>query len=98
LRDGFTLGTPYYLTGFKLLLSVNGVGPKAALTILSTYDYSSLMRIIYSKDSKALTLVSGIGKTNFLLRTIFLDGLLEFLFGHVYNLVSAPDGGRTDDL
>lgn len=46
---------------FKLLINVNSVGPKAALTILSSMDLDQLMMAIASDDKKAMTKVPGIG-------------------------------------
>lgn len=47
---------------FRLLLSVSGVGPKAALGILSVTDVGTLSASISAKDVSVLTKVSGIGK------------------------------------
>lgn len=46
---------------FKQLISVNGVGPKAALSILSDITPSKLALCIASGDSKTLTKSPGIG-------------------------------------
>ncbi|MCD8341303.1 MAG: Holliday junction branch migration protein RuvA [Clostridiales bacterium] len=47
---------------FLLLISVSGVGPKAALSILSTSAPSSLALAIITGDLKALTSAPGVGK------------------------------------
>ena len=47
---------------FKLLTSVSGVGPKAALAILSQFPADKLALLITSGDSQSLTAASGIGK------------------------------------
>lgn len=47
---------------FKLLLSVSGVGPKMAQTILSGMDTMTLRETIVAGNSKALTNISGVGK------------------------------------
>lgn len=47
---------------FELLLSVSGIGPKSALSILSIADVATLSRAIGEGDSTYLTRVSGIGK------------------------------------
>lgn len=49
------------LNCFKLLISVSGVGPKAALLILSDYNAEKFALIVASGDSKALTKTKGIG-------------------------------------
>lgn len=46
---------------FKLLISINGVGAKAALSILSFYSPEQVMLFIASQDSKSLTAAAGIG-------------------------------------
>lgn len=49
------------LETFKLLISINGVGAKAALSILSFYSPDKVLLFIATGDSKALTAASGIG-------------------------------------
>ena len=46
---------------FKLLLTVSGVGPKAALSILSGMDAGSFALTVATGDHKALSKVKGIG-------------------------------------
>lgn len=50
------------LNSFKLLLGVSGVGPKAALAILSSSTPESLAMAIVTEDTKSLTAAPGIGK------------------------------------
>ena len=47
---------------FELLISVSGVGPKAALSILSSITPESLALAIIGDDETALTVAPGIGK------------------------------------
>jgi Holliday junction DNA helicase RuvA len=47
---------------FRLLLSVNGVGPKVALAVLGTLSPDELRTAVVSEDAAALTAVPGIGK------------------------------------
>ena len=47
---------------FELLLGVSGVGPKAALSILSSATPESLALAIINDDETALTIAPGIGK------------------------------------
>ncbi len=49
------------LETFKLLISINGVGAKAALSILSFYSPDKVLLFIATGDSKSLTAASGIG-------------------------------------
>ena len=50
------------LSCFKMLISVSGVGPKAALNILSSSTPEALAMAILAGDEKALTVAPGIGK------------------------------------
>lgn len=50
------------LSSFKMLLGVSGVGPKAALAILSSGTPDQLALSIVTGDEKSLTGVPGIGK------------------------------------
>ncbi len=47
---------------FELLLAVSGVGPKAALSILSTLEPSKLALAVSQGDVKAISSAPGIGK------------------------------------
>ena len=47
---------------FKRLLGASGVGPKVALSMLSTYSCHRLIQALVEKDVVALTQVSGVGK------------------------------------
>ena len=47
---------------FDLLVTVNGVGPKAALAFLSVLAPDALRRAIATGDVSALTIVPGVGK------------------------------------
>ena len=58
----YGFATQNELNSFKLLLSVSGVGPKAALAILSSTTPESLALAIVTEDAKALTAAPGIGK------------------------------------
>ncbi len=49
------------LNAFEKLISVNGVGPKAALSILSTLSPKELYIALSSNDSKAISRAQGIG-------------------------------------
>lgn len=50
------------LRSFKLLIGVSGVGPKAALSILSSTTPQQLAMAVVMGDEKALTAAPGIGK------------------------------------
>ena len=46
---------------FKLLIGISGVGPKAAIAILSALSPASLVRAVLSQDAKAISAAQGIG-------------------------------------
>ena len=50
------------LNCFQMLIGVSGVGPKAALSILSAATPESLAMSVITGDEKALTVAPGIGK------------------------------------
>ena len=47
---------------FELLLGVSGVGPKAALAIVSGYEPDQIRRAVATADHALFTSISGIGK------------------------------------
>ncbi len=49
------------LTLFKKLITVSGVGPKVALSLLSAMDHSSIISAIITQDSKLLSSAPGVG-------------------------------------
>ncbi len=58
----FGFATQEELNLFQQLISVSGVGPKAALSILSASTPANLALSIITGDEKALTVAPGIGK------------------------------------
>lgn len=50
------------LDAFRKLITVSGVGAKAAVSILSSFTLEQLQQAIVFEDSKALTKANGIGK------------------------------------
>ena len=58
----FGFGTPDEKRVFEKLLSVSGVGPKLALSVLSTLGPMELLQAVESNDLASLTKVSGVGK------------------------------------
>ncbi|MBQ3562548.1 MAG: Holliday junction branch migration protein RuvA [Clostridia bacterium] len=59
--DLFGFSSKEEIKSFKLLTSVNGVGPKAAIAILSEFSPEYLYSYIAASDYKSLTLASGVG-------------------------------------
>ena len=58
----FGFSSQQELSSFKMLIGVSGVGPKAALAILSSTTPNNLALSIVTGDEKALTAAPGIGK------------------------------------
>ncbi len=59
--DLFGFSTVEELEAFKLIISVNGVGPKVGIALLSEFTPQQLFIYIGSNDPKALTAASGVG-------------------------------------
>ncbi len=47
---------------FELLITVSGVGPKAAISLLSSLNTDAMILAVLNDDAKALTAAPGIGK------------------------------------
>ncbi|NMA37595.1 MAG: Holliday junction branch migration protein RuvA, partial [Papillibacter sp.] len=60
--DIYGFATQRELNSFKLLIGISGVGPKAALSILSACSPEELAMAVIEGNEKALTLAQGIGK------------------------------------
>ena len=60
--DLFGFYTQSELNSFKMLIGVSGVGPKAAIAILSSATPEALAMAIVTGDEKTLTAAPGIGK------------------------------------
>ena len=58
----YGFATQEELNLFQQLISVSGVGPKAALSILSSSTPANLALSIITGDEKALTCAQGVGK------------------------------------
>ena len=60
--DIYGFSTRDELRCFELLLGVTGVGPKAAIAILSSTSPERFMLAIMTQDEKSLTAAQGVGK------------------------------------
>lgn len=47
---------------FELLIGISGVGPKAAISLLSTVNTETLVMAVYNEDLKTLTAAPNIGR------------------------------------
>ena len=57
----FGFATEEELSSFKLLITVSGVGPKAAIAILSLLTPQKLALAICTEDKKSISAASGVG-------------------------------------
>lgn len=99
--DLYGFSTQAELSSFKMLLGVSGVGPKAALAILSSGTPDQLALSIVTGDEKSLTGVPGIGKK--IAQRIILelkDKLAKEQTGfdaRMGTLSTIPAGGKTQE-
>lgn len=89
------------LNCFKMLIAVSGVGPKAALAVLSIATPSQLALAIITEDAKILTQAPGIGKK--IAQRIVLElrdkmskGQLEGAAGKAAEAIAAPAKGAVN--
>jgi Holliday junction DNA helicase RuvA len=54
--------TPEEKQLFELLLSVNGIGPKLAINLLSGISSADFIRAVFMEDRQTLTKIPGVGK------------------------------------
>jgi len=78
---------------FLKLIAVTGIGPKAAISVLSAYDPDTFVRIVASDDLDAITAVSGVGKKSGQRIILELKDKLSPLAGELGIAVGGPDGG-----
>lgn len=63
---------------FEQLLTISGVGPKVALSILSTYEMERVREIVLDGDSKLLSKVPGLGSKGAQKIILELRGKIDF--------------------
>lgn len=78
---------------FLMLIGVSGIGPKAAMAILSAYDPESFVRIVATEDLDAITAVSGVGKKSGQRILLELKDKLAPLAGDLSGIAARGDGG-----
>ena len=82
------------LNVFRLLIGVNGIGPKAGLNILSCLSPDELRFAVLSGDAKAISATPGIGKKT--AEKLILE--LKDKLNIEDMLVHAAHGGDSEDL
>lgn len=83
------------LEAFKLLISVSGVGPKAAMAILSLFTPEALFAAIIAEDTKGISRASGVGGKTAARIVLELRDKVSKAYG-VIPAVSVP--GHTGDV
>jgi Holliday junction DNA helicase RuvA len=66
---------------FLTLLGVDGVGPKVALSVLSTLNLDTVQRAVFSEDADLLSRVPGVGKKTAQKIQLYLKDRLKPLSG-----------------
>ena len=84
------------LSVFELLIGISGVGPKAALSVLTALNVEELHMAVLSEDSKAISRANGIGsKTAQRIIIELKDKIkLEDIYGELP--FESPDANVTD--
>lgn len=98
MQDGiefFGFADKQELGCFKMLLGVSGVGPKAALAILSDIDPNNFALCVATGDHKLLTKTKGIGPK--MAQRIILE-LKDKITKEQINFVSATSTGKADRI
>ena len=81
---------------FAKLISVSGVGPKVALSALSSYSANDLIGVIATQDAARLAKIPGIGKKT--AQRILVDLKDSFASFASMELGSSPDSGAEPAL
>ena len=74
---------------FETLITINGVGPRLALAILSIFDSDTLHTVVETEDSDSLIRVPGVGKRTANRIILELKGKIEQISPDIQRL--APD-------
>lgn len=84
---------------FELLLSVTGIGPKVALSILSAMDAESLARTVAADDTRSLVRIPGLGlKTAQRLVLELREKLAAFAFERKVDQIQAKTQKPAEDI
>jgi Holliday junction DNA helicase RuvA len=77
------------LEAFKLLITVSGVGPKAAIAILSVFSPDKLAITIMNEDRKAIAKANGIGAKTAARIILELKDKISKSFGEITSVPSS---------
>lgn len=96
----FGFGSHEELSAFKMLITVSGVGPKAAISILSILTPEKLALAVCSEDAKTIAKANGVGaKTAARIILELRDKLMketpaEVLSGKTASIGTSPAAGK----
>ncbi|MCM1497361.1 MAG: Holliday junction branch migration protein RuvA [Clostridium sp.] len=100
----FGFPTTSELDTFKRLISVNGIGPKAALAILTVLSVQELTLAVMAGDTKAITKANGVGAKGAnrvimeLKDKLTLDDVFAQDNGAVYAAAAAGESSGSDSV
>ena len=77
---------------FLKLIAVTGIGPRAAMAVLSAYDAEAFVRIVATEDLESLTAISGVGKKSGQRIILELKDKLAPLAEGLEGVAAGPDG------
>lgn len=83
---------------FNLLLSVSGIGPKTALTVLNSAGHEAIRKAVGSGEISYLTAVSGVGKKMAEKIVLELKGKLGVLESEIENGTVIRGGSNQSDI
>ncbi len=91
--------TPDARLTFETLIGISGVGPRVALSILSTFTPPTLAALVESADVKSITTVPGVGRRTASRIVLELKGKLDHLdWAADASAASPPDDDAIDAL
>ena len=93
--DLFGFATPAERSIFLALISVSGVGPKSALTVLSGLSPEVFHRAVITEDLGILTSISGIGKKT--AQRLIVE-LKDRMSGLDVSSIGRPEEGEAGDV
>lgn len=94
----FGFGSELEQTLFERLISVNGIGPKLALAVLSGIEPKDLISAIRKEDIARITTIPGLGRKKAELMVVALKDRLKNFAADAGDLASAPGDDVRDDL
>ena len=85
------------LDAFKLLITVSGVGPKAAMSILSLFTPKRLSLVIVSEDTKSISRAPGVGAKTAARIVLELKDKIEKAFPELdtAEVIESPKASKT---